>query len=325
MMQKLMDKFDGLLMKLINLTTNLFTKEKQFKKILFGLAVLSILCPVNAWSTVVNLGSVPDVADTSYRWKDIADNVYQTSYQTSFTYDQTKANLTYDDFSNTFSGTLTATGLKPNFAYQMKLVGSSDIDDWTNEQLGYAGRWWYTRYDSSGNIISQGNTTDTFYDAHKGDSSYVFQGYLLFDFFVTDENGNASSSVFADSSYHVLWNILQMPRTSSDGPITATTFDPAIGTFYDTDFPIATIEIYAQWEPGRALSGALVLTPGEYTCQFILTEESFHSPPEDTLGGYWAGAMEGNVTFTVVPLPANIFLLGSGLIGLLGIRRKFKK
>ena len=56
--------------------------------------------------------------------------------------------------------------------------------------------------------------------------------------------------------------------------------------------------IYAEWEPGRALPDELVLPAGNYKCKFILTEESFHSPPGSP-GGYWAGAMQGNVNFTI--------------------------
>ena len=51
-----------------------------------------------------------------------------------------------------------------------------------------------------------------------------------------------------------------------------------------------------------ALQGELVLPAGNYKCKFILTEESFHSPP-DSPGGYWAGAMQGNVNFTIISAP----------------------
>lgn len=292
------------------------------KKILFALALLFFMCSINAWSGTVDLGAIGDITtwpDTDYRWMDIADNVYRISYRdpestTYFTYNQPNVTLTYNDTSNTFSGILTATGLKPNFAYQMKLVGLPGTYDWANEQIGYAGRWW--RQEPNPN-----NTDDSDYKAHNDDPNYVFQGYLLFDFFVTDEQGDATVNFSADSSYHVLWKTSQRTWTSSDGPITTTIFDPSIGTFYDTDYPQATVDIYAEWEPGRALSGELVLTPGEYDCQFILTEESFH---QSGLGGYWASAIGGDVTFTVVPIPASIYLLGGGLIGLIGIRRKRK-
>jgi hypothetical protein len=63
----------------------------------------------------------------------------------------------------------------------------------------------------------------------------------------------------------------------------------------------------------------LILTPGEYNCGFILTEESFH---QDGLGGGWAAAMGETVNFTVVPIPGTAALFGSGLLGLFGITRR---
>ena len=59
---------------------------------------------------------------------------------------------------------------------------------------------------------------------------------------------------------------------------------------YSTDYGSATVGIYAEWEPGRALPGELVLPSGSYNVLFVLTEESFHQTtiPE---GGSWAGAM----------------------------------
>jgi len=300
------------------------------KKIFFGLALLFFICSINAWSGTVDLIAIGDSttwSGTPYRWMDIADYEYRSSYQTDFNYELPAVTITYNDTSNTFSGTLSATlptaGLKPNFAYQMKLVGNSDIDVWTNEQIGSAGRWWYTQYDSGGEILAQGNKDgdngDAFYKLYKNDSSYVFQGYLLFDFFVTDENGNATSNFFADSSYHVLYKTLQRPWTESDGPIKTTTFDPSEGTFYDKDYSSASVGIFAQGQSERALPGQLVLAPGEYKCEFILTEESFH---QSGLGGGWAGAMGEDVRFTVVPIPASIYLFAGGLIGLIGIRRR---
>jgi hypothetical protein len=107
---------------------------------------------------------------------DIADNLYSSTYQSSFTYTQPLVTISFSNTSSTFSGTLTATGLKPNFAYQMKLVGNADMDDWSNEQLGYAGRWWRVQ-------PNPGNSNDTDYDNNKDDPNYIYQGYLFFGFF----------------------------------------------------------------------------------------------------------------------------------------------
>jgi hypothetical protein len=234
-----------------------------------------------------------------YRWMDVADFLYSSDYRDNFTYNQPTVTLTFCDTSNVFRGTLFATGLKPNFAYQVKLVGKpekiwdSDGDDWTNEQLGYAGRWWRTQ-------PNPGNTSDTDYDLHKDDPDYIFEGYLLFAFFVTNEQGNATSNITVDSSFHVLWATHDSSGDGTghnypgvnDSPVRYYDFSASPATnanAYDVDHGSGHVGIYAEWEAGRALPGELVLPEGLYRCQFILTEESFH---QTDLGGGWAGAME---------------------------------
>jgi hypothetical protein len=59
----------------------------------------------------------------------------------------------------------------------------------------------------------------------------------VFDYFITDENGDVSFSFETDSSYHVLWKTTQRTRTASDGPIKTATFDP------DLHFHLPTIQI----------------------------------------------------------------------------------
>jgi len=45
---------------------------------------------------------------------------------------------------------------------------------------------------------------------------YKFTGYLVFDYFITDENGDAIVSFETDSSYHVLWKTSQWTRTAQN-------------------------------------------------------------------------------------------------------------
>ena len=133
---------------------------------------------------------------------------------------------------------------------------------------------------------------------------------------MTDESGNVSINFTADSSYHVLW---ATHDSTGDGPghrdpgsndsderYYEFNASPATNPVaYDQEYQpgaVATVGIYAEWEPGRALPGELELTAGNYKCKFILTEESFHSPPSSP-GGYWAGAMQGNVNFTIIAAP----------------------
>ncbi|NQT51621.1 hypothetical protein HQ576_06210, partial [bacterium] len=104
--------------------------------------------------------------DWTQRWKDIADNDYSSAMAaTSETfYDDKVVTLDYGASGSAFSGFVTGTGLKPFFCYQVKLVGQPELtwgaggDDVTNENLGYAGRWWYDKYrvdgvDGDGNEI----------------------------------------------------------------------------------------------------------------------------------------------------------------------------
>jgi hypothetical protein len=230
---------------------------------------------------------------------DIADNLYSSTYQSSFTYAQSLVTISYNNTSGNFSGTLTATGLKPNFAYQIKLVGNSDMDDWSNEQLGYAGRWWRVQ-------PNPGNSNDTDYGNHKDDPNYIYQGYLLFDFFSTDQQGNATVNFTANSSYHVLWATNDSTGVgtghknpgANDSAVIYYDFaaSPAINpAAYSTDYGNAHVGVFAEWESERALSGQLSLPMGEYLSQFVLTEESFH---QSGLGGGWASVLEGDVNFT---------------------------
>jgi hypothetical protein len=118
---------------------------------------------------------------------------------------------------------------------------------------------------------------------------YRFTGYLVFDYFITDSNGAASFSFQADSSYHVLWKTSQQTPKSGDGPLKTATVDST------------TVSVYGEWE--RLPTGAVYLSPGMYECQAILTEESFHGSG-GSLAGNWAGAVSGNISFTIIPAEA---------------------
>ena len=263
--------------------------------------ILALLLPLTTWADTVELQPVSG-SGSNNRWMDMADNLYSSTYQGSFTYAQPLVIISYSNTAGSFSGTLTATGLKPDFAYQMKLVGDSDMDDWTNEQLGYAGRWWRVQ-------PGPGNSNDTDYANHKDDPGYIYQGYLLFDYFLTDEQGNATVNFAVNSSYHVLWatNDSTGAGTGHKNPgendsaviYNDFTASPAINSLaYSTDYGSAHVGVFAEWESGRALPGQLYLPQGGYLCHFILTEESFH---QSGPGGGWASVLEGDVDFTTIP------------------------
>ena len=212
---------------------------------------------------------------------------------------------------------MTAVNLKPNFAYQLKLAGNPDVDAGANEHIGLAGRWWQEQWNGSAwvngqNLNNKGDGSspspnDDLYFARRDipEASsptgllYKFTGYLVFDYFITDENGDAIVSFETNSSYHVLWKTSQRTWTASDGPIKTHTFDvdPATSPAYDTDYGESSVSIFGEWE--RLPVGGIFLQPGDYIAELILTEESFHGSG-GTFAGNWAAAMGANIEFSVI-------------------------
>jgi len=250
-----------------------------------------------------------------YRWLDAADQPYGADYRASYRYDDAAVVVEYEDSAPTFKGTLTAAGLKPNFAYQLKLVGTPATG--SNERIGLAGRWWEqvwlgTYWSAGWNLNYKGtgispNPNDYTYFEHRDipdDTSptgkrYRHTGYLLLDYFITDELGSATVSFEANSSYHVLWKTSQLFPTVKDGPVKQATFDADAGDpGYDTDHPAQTVGVYGEWE--RLPVGGVFLQEGDYTAKLILTEESFHGSG-GTWAGQWAAAVGCTVQFTITP------------------------
>ncbi len=229
------------------------------------------------------LGGNPD-----YRWRDTPGNLYAVSFRNSFEYGSAPAvTLTYSQTGEEFTGTLTGVGMKPNFTYQLKLEGkpvvdwgSTQGDDWSNQQLQNLGRVW-------DNI-----------------------GYLVFDYLITDENGNFSKSFTLNSSYHVLYRTDQRTRQADDGPvITRDVVVDSTTPAYDTTLATESVGVYGERESGRPAPGSVLLPDGNYRVRVILTEESFHESGLE-YGGNWAAAMGyDDIQFTIGdPLP---ILLGS--------------
>lgn len=229
-----------------------------------------------------------------------------------------------------------AQNLKPNFAYQVKLEGISGTTD--NECIGLSGRWWEEEWNGSAwingrNLNDKGdgtapNPNDEVYFSRLDDLwsedppvlGYKYSGYLVFAYFVTDENGDATAALMADSSYHVLWKVVQRPHSASDGPLITTTFDAdASDAYEDTggdDFPEQTTQIFGEWE--RIPVGGVMLRNGSYTASLFLTEESFHGSGGSYAGG-WAAAMHAPMSFdidgdAVAPEPLSASIAGTDLI-----------
>jgi hypothetical protein len=295
------------------------TQKLAVSLILAGLFLLSVGSRFTIEvQEVESVGLVPivgeGVAQTSdYRWRDVADSLYSANYRTHYEYSQAQVEITFGRADQFFKGTLTALNLKPNFAYQMKLVGIPGTS--SNEMIGLTGRWWQEQWDGTAwtngqNLNDKGNGSspnpnDEVYSARKlitdasSPTGYRFRyiGYLLFGYLITDSNGGATLDFETGSSYHVLWKTTQRTREADDGPLNTVTFDPnPTQPAYDADYPSSTVSIFGEWE--RLPIGGVLLPPGDYSCEVVLTEESFHGSG-GTYAGNWASAVERSISFTI--------------------------
>ena len=257
-----------------------------------------------------------------YRWLDVANHQFSGTFIDNYDYTQAEVTVTYEIIDDRFQGTLTAANLKPNFAYQLKLNGIAGTA--TNERIGLAGRWWQEEWNGSDwvngqNLNNKGdgsspNPNDDLYFVRKDNTDYKFTGYLMFDYFITNENGDAIVSFEADSSYHVLWatndsDVYDPPgvedpdytghrdRSSNDGPLEEKTFDADLSAAYEDtggdDFPPRTVAIFGEWER-LPVGGVFPEIGDDFEAQLVLTEESFHGSGGQYAGG-WAAAMGGDI------------------------------
>ena len=203
------------------------------------------------------------------------------------------------------SGTLTATRLKPNFAYQMKLVGSKNVtslrlpadaktdpEGWASWQLGRKGRWWC--------VTDEWNVSDADLSSHIR-RGHTVVGYVLFDFFLTDANGNATKPFTLNSTYHVLWRTSRRTRTTRDSAVVRLNIERgAWGHDQATPQPGGTVGVFAEHEPNRPAPEQVKLPSGGYPVVLNITEESFHDNLSNSVpeGGFWAQVLEAPITFT---------------------------
>jgi hypothetical protein len=206
-------------------------------------------------------------------------------------YSNALVTVTFNSVMNNFAAHISATGLKPGFAYQVKLLGTPACaggSDAVNEKIGYSGRWYCPLCGSDPNA---NNRNDAQYEACKVNPSCTecIYGYLIFDYFTADANGNAEVDVTTDASYHVLWcdasNVDLYFVDKSQSPFKDNTLkctDPKLCHSYDVI-----------GETERASFSEL--PEGTYSdVKIALTEESFHQAC-----GTWATVLEQSLSFTI--------------------------
>ncbi len=265
------------------------------KSILYFASMVLALC-TNA--IALDFTAQPITGGT-YRFKDCSGQVFGANYIHNYSYSNSTVNVSLDAPGALYlSGLIQATGLKPNYAYQIKLAGRNSKlsgagtgDDATNERLGLIGRWWRA-------YPNPANAKDDDYLAHKSDPNYAYSGYLIIGFLITDAQGNATTRFTGDNSFHVLWRTNQRSQSVNDGPVNNFVLPSTAGNAaYDVSNPAQPLGIYGEWEPTRALPGMLAMPRGHYACDFILTEESFHDVGVNA--GNWTAAMGASIEFDI--------------------------
>jgi len=230
------------------------------------------------------------------RAADVAGNYYTGEFLARFRYADTSPDgprvwCRFEPAGPVFRGRLEARRLKPNFAYQVKLLGDFR-DRQAFERIGYIGRW---RLPGDGT-----NYSDWDYEAYPAKDKV--EAYVLFDFFVTNERGDATLDFALKRSDHVLWNWTRQRAPDSYDHVIAVRVhadNPAVYARPKTESTIECIypesELIRHWYAGRTIR----LPPGSYSAYLALTEESFHSVDRD--GGYWAMPYRLPVQFTITP------------------------
>ncbi len=286
-----------------------------------GMAMAADVPASDGGLATLKLQPVADVwARAEPRWRDIANVPYDAAFRAAFSYAKSDVKLTYRRALETpyFIGHISARGLKPNFAYQMKLAGKPvggpqgwgtmrsyiaanslgmdasaravkfigsavSGDDWANQQLGYANRWWDDTLAPSTNIS----------DAHfrANSPAHTIYGYLFLGVFVTDAEGNAETDVRGDGSYHITW---QDGQSSARKDVLLGTF-PARQTSYGYAAPADTAPVTLWYERESVRAQPIQLASGTYHCRLLVTEEAFHTEGGED-GGTWQTVLATETT-----------------------------
>lgn len=233
------------------------------------------------------------------RFLDIGGRAYSRAFLERFSYTEPgktpDVRVEYLRRAEAFAGRIVGSGLKPNFAYQVKLRGVYSADRDAFERIGRLGRW---RLPGTGT-----NFPDAAYEAFPAKEKA--ESYLLFDFLVTDPDGRAEKTFYADSSLHVLWSVNHQrnPR-SFDGCRREHARESSDPGLYANPRPeLSAQELFAESEQhsmspeNRPPVNEAFLPPGRYRAELVLTEESFHGFGDS---GFWATVMVAPVEFEVI-------------------------
>ena len=203
-------------------------------------------------------------------------------------YDFAVVTVDYEVINHNFIAHLYGTGLKPDFTYQAKLRASRGAGMMANEWIGYSGRWTCLDCEAS---PAGNNRSDAQYEANKvlpdGDpDKECIAGYLVFDYFVTDQDGNADVWIETDASYHVLWC---GPTSGSNAHLYSGYTPP---TSYCDDGKYCT---YQDITPEIERPSFSHLPDGQYlNVTLVLTEESFHQNC-----GTWCSVLARDILFEI--------------------------
>lgn len=229
------------------------------------------------------------------RWADILGNFYTGRFVRNFSYrdPHRTVRLRIVPSGPTFAGRIEVRNLKPNFIYQLKLMGDYRADPDAFERIGYTGRW---RLPGRGTNYTDRQVRDF------ADKAAV-KAYIYFDYILTDADGHATRDFALDQSLHVTWLKRQRDDHVPDEhlhPVTIDASDPAV--YARPKSGPARAWVWTERERVRYTGSPIRLPPGRYRAALALTEESLHASDAD--GGWWATVYHAPVSFTITAPPA---------------------
>ena len=169
-------------------------KMKRSVLLLATLVALLMAVPAMAWETWHNPVTADlELADPPWCYPGSCNLLADD-------YPNVDAQVTYNPYETTFTGSFNATGMLPNTLYQLKLEGrptckyGAEGDDAANMALGQVGRWWD---DTAGANIPDDQVQAAI------DAGHCVLGYVVFDCGTSDGSGDLNQDFELDYSWHV--------------------------------------------------------------------------------------------------------------------------